>query len=1267
MPSVPQPSSSTRVRHYTPPDPNLQPHDLSARQAGPSASVSASASPNPNPAPAVAQSASHVGVHFPPRRFLGGIPENIVNSTEVEEKRRRFRDLRRKAIDRLPLPIHSRHGHGGEDGAGSIIVFGGEGERSAGSGSGSGSGSGAGGLVRGAARRINVIKRGLHGEQVTEELDLYGDGEGEEEDDSDSRGKGKTHKKKQKRKDVWVGESFDIGREFFGHTETDNKDQNSTSDPSSSSFNINSKIFGNPQRPAVSTRTTQETFVTARTEFSSRTETDNDTEPSSSVRGAAGAGAGAGASRSTLDLDPGLPNADTEVEGYNVNGGSGGSLRHSVAGTSSPLESTPPTARNRISQSSSMQPLITSPVDDEEHELEGAGGSLSSLAVPKEGRSKTRSKSSMPNINISNRLKSALRHSSRPNIKTSQSALPDTNPESNDPSRPSTGADNRHRQQQQQATKSKSVQFPIDLVQNTDSLGHKTVEEARKRKGNKAPVDPRTVLSREGDAAAGTSAGAVEDALDEREEDEAWEEDRRPGEVIMRDRMLVRVGYHREEQISGFNETAQRRNPCARLDQFEEFIVVWRKGQIELYQDYRYPLRERVSGHKHLCFVVPLLPNRTSLSIFNPQDITLCLTTSINKLQHDVEHLMRSNTTRAGAMKDRVKQSRQIQWLRGRRRGTQVFIMKIAERSRSLDWYWELWRDLGGELPERFDIAVPSLQTSIRLLIPQEGEGDYMVGSAAQCRAFEKSKVIDECWDMLEDSMDVGELRRQAEQQDGEKLRLDLAWKSHDGNLDWVAYGTTVQQKSRDWALLAGLARAQVEPGQRELQIRPARHQPKYLKLEDGTHLNEPPGIEGYLIRHKASGPKDQVYLASFEGNIFVGSMKSARPPLLPQKEASSPASLFPEMYRSFIDTEHRRSARFLERCAGCIDLRDVVSVKMVKADNPTSTTTTAAATVKNRIRRLSNPSHVALGSDVEQDSADNQNNGVTGTHTAAPVPAEDEGDEEEAATMFDVEVATGGSVRLEANSHEVAMEWVTGLRDLMAYAKRRHRVDARQRMDAMDMHASNDPFAGTQLSNESDNVLSEIWDMCVIEGCRSTCISGRLYMRKEKYDKFRLKYLVLTGGSLVSFKVKKKNAFHIRKKPYPLFGAYVYSGMLALDELPVMPTDDAFASQTRVYQDGLRSADVVEDTTFCVRLATHPSRWGKKTTQPWEMEEEAEFLPPGLSKKPPGLLIFRARSKLERDRWVWAINAEMERQVRAHVKQEEALRQYGKVPDKWM
>jgi hypothetical protein len=38
-------------------------------------------------------------------------------------------------------------------------------------------------------------------------------------------------------------------------------------------------------------------------------------------------------------------------------------------------------------------------------------------------------------------------------------------------------------------------------------------------------------------------------------------------------------------------------------------------------------------------------------------------------------------------------------------------------------------------------------------------------------------------------------------------------------------------------------------------------------------------------------------------------------------------------------------------------------------------------------------------------------------------------------------------------------------------------------------------------------------------------------------------------------------------------------------------------------------------------------------------------------------------RVQLERDRWVWAINAELERQSRGHVKEEDAFRNLGLIP----
>lgn len=53
-------------------------------------------------------------------------------------------------------------------------------------------------------------------------------------------------------------------------------------------------------------------------------------------------------------------------------------------------------------------------------------------------------------------------------------------------------------------------------------------------------------------------------------------------------------------------------------------------------------------------------------------------------------------------------------------------------------------------------------------------------------------------------------------------------------------------------------------------------------------------------------------------------------------------------------------------------------------------------------------------------------------------------------------------------------------------------------------MHDAADPFAGTLLSGGSDALLSDMWDWCVLQGCRPVCLSGRLFLRKGKWSKFR-------------------------------------------------------------------------------------------------------------------------------------------------------------------
>jgi hypothetical protein len=81
-----------------------------------------------------------------------------------------------------------------------------------------------------------------------------------------------------------------------------------------------------------------------------------------------------------------------------------------------------------------------------------------------------------------------------------------------------------------------------------------------------------------------------------------------------------------------------------------------------------------------------------------------------------------------------------------------------------------------------------------------------------------------------------------------------------------------------------------------------------------------------------------------------------------------------------------------------------------------------------------------------------------------------------------------------------------------------------------------------------------------------------------------RLRYVVLTGGSMVMFKIKKKQGFNQRKKVHSLFGSYCYSGRLAHDELHEQADGDAFGSHPRIYHDGL---NVSHGKSVLIRLLT--------------------------------------------------------------------------------
>lgn len=422
--------------HTNPPDPN-NPSKSTGTGTSNRDHISA------EPSPAIISSSSNVTVHILARRFLGPMPENVTNSADVVEKRRRIREMRRKAVGAIMGHGDNEHAEG---------TFGTVDGRKG---------------VRKVVHRIRVRRKNKHGDEVEEEVEL------DDSDDGDSDGtitgkiKSKAHiKKKTKRKDVWVGDSFDIGQEFYvpegsrvddsqggGTTSGDEEIQSEEEDEDTTT-----------SRPGASRKTTQETFVTARTNISN-------TNDSSSM---------------IVNLEPERDQPQMRDDLPMPSGSS--SLSAPALGH-----------QNRDSQGSSIQPLIS------RLGLDGNGNGNEDTDHEEEARDLVTPVKKAPGLR--NRFRSVVKQSPGGSTELNSIASPVQ----------------AKRAQTEPRARSKSVQFNANPV----SQGEGGREPPRR--GNKQAADPIEVLEREGEAVAGTSAGAAEEMAEEEEEEPPT-----VGQIIMR-------------------------------------------------------------------------------------------------------------------------------------------------------------------------------------------------------------------------------------------------------------------------------------------------------------------------------------------------------------------------------------------------------------------------------------------------------------------------------------------------------------------------------------------------------------------------------------------------------------------------------------------------------------------------------------------------------------------------------------------------------------
>ncbi|EPQ54943.1 hypothetical protein GLOTRDRAFT_43400 [Gloeophyllum trabeum ATCC 11539] len=733
------------------------------------------------------------------------------------------------------------------------------------------------------------------------------------------------------------------------------------------------------------------------------------------------------------------------------------------------------------------------------------------------------------------------------------------------------------------------------------------------------PASPREVLARTGSSIDTTSAGATK--APSSFTDAEW------GDEVMRDRMIVRVSYSEEESLGPNFDEYQNRSGRYDYEDMGEFLVAWRKDRLELYEDYHLPLKEWATGHKHFSFLVPFNSPRTKLYLYSFVDMSFCLTCPPTPVRSD---------------------SKRRKLFHRAKRGINIFIFKMKSRSRATDWIWNLWRRLGGQLPTHLDISSPALDTRVRIAIPgfeesdPEGRGYVM---------FSRENIIALCRKTLKSVKDWEYLVEKPLSEGS--AHLELAWRM-DTKLDWVWRHTDDDEERRPWEVICGLALIQGgKPA--HLEIRLARHYPTHLHLRDGTHLTEPPAIEGYLDRVRANTPgKQAVYLTTHNGYLFALSANSPHPP-------SPPGLPLADNKTTLRDFEIRRGMHQIMEAQGMTDMRNILVIR--RAFQPA-----VRHTEEHFDAHVFAVDERGLQEEVERMDSD----------------ADDEGGDEELGKSddkpklrmkrsFELVLKNGHIFRFEAHSRRIALEWIDRLRALVRYWKHRHRIDAREEMNVVQLGTGRarptprifrDGHTMHTLPPDPEASLpdlSNIFNWCVLDKCRPILKGGKLYVRKGLRGRYKYVQLFLVSGHLIQYHITPKASMYHRrtKRTISLVDAYVCSGYFAAKVLPESQYNPDAPPIPRKYPDGLETEDLEEDTIFMVWY--HPYPVGSVDEERGQSKAGASKKIPKLSKKRK-MEVFRARSRMERDIWCWALNCEIEKTLRTNRDRENKLRDEGEL-----
>ncbi|KAJ5120187.1 hypothetical protein N7448_010856 [Penicillium atrosanguineum] len=722
------------------------------------------------------------------------------------------------------------------------------------------------------------------------------------------------------------------------------------------------------------------------------------------------------------------------------------------------------------------------------------------------------------------------------------------------------------------------------------------------------------------------------------------------GEIVKAERMLVCVEETLNENLpSDYNENDSFRMESRSVDKWREYLVVCRKSSAEhapfalqMYRTRVIPDAQSLNNKTRPYYEIRLNHRNTNVNLYSALDKTL------------------------------------VVW-HPRRHGTKIYIIRPKSTAHASEWYTFIRQVLGWRRPTKLPINVPDFGVSLVFKNPFEQlearlgatqddshHTTLMTRSTAGGR-FAAESIIRGCMEMLEGRPEWAEILRAWSKTE----KMGLAWKRYD-RLEWV-FGTNEENMYGSMAMESS----------HELELRPRQHYSTTIK-QAGKKEEEPSPVEGFLIRLTSQKGVHQkknkmffkrLYFFTQDHYLLFCRPAKAYPPTPPKLAPTGEDESVPS-YRQIIDempnsweinpypilggdiawlssgnpefvqrhdeeayAQLQRNVHNISRADGYIDLCRVKEVR--------------------RVQRGSSPADPNIS---EGPAVDFQ--------PEAEYSRRDDGSTKQFDDdrIFEIKLDNDLVIRLQSYDTTSRDEWIKRLDALVKYWKTRiaddfHELQAvRQRnLKLLDIDEEMESIVG-QFAKKWEVKKAEasphLHNICSLVGCRTIKMSGHLYRKPRRHSTFTRCNVLLTAGQLLIFRstLRKGNGAQIphihqeHEATIDLRDCYIYSGLAT--EADLLYANQTFDSNNpglhalpRVYLTSGAYTSRDEDTaiTFVVWQPLSKSYF-RAREEGAKGEAKRSLHHVSTLGKHGRTIVFKARSRVEKDRWVLSISSEIDR-----------------------